>query len=284
MKTGSWLIISIIGSAVFAQTSGYTNKTQPRDIVTNEIDNGWQDDPYMEETKQTCNAGSISGCFASKTMSSMSGFFDRDLYTISKEARFVRTSPMSEKKISFEGMDFAQEPRSGESPWEAAIGFLARRAEHFIKTTALEVELNDEMTEHGKYQPRFIDEIYSEIERLEDKNEKPEKRYEIKKLFIPLLVILKIFKLKLLFLLPVLLGFVSFKKVIGILIFLVPGIIGYFKLCKPDINSSYGNFGHSNYYHRPPSIGEKYDQINTHMLSYREQQEAMKLAYHGYRN
>lgn len=28
-------------------------------------------------------------------------------------------------------------------------------------------------------------------------------------------------------------------------------MIGFFKLCKPDLHHNYGSFGHSNFYHRP---------------------------------
>lgn len=70
-------------------------------------------------------------------------------------------------------------------------------------------------------------------------------RKKLKKLFIPLLIILKLFKLKLLLFLPLILGLASFKKLLGFLAIVIPGLIGFFKLCKPNLQSS---FGHSNYY------------------------------------
>lgn len=63
-----------------------------------------------------------------------------------------------------------------------------------------------------------------------------------------MLIILKLFKLKLLLFLPLILGLASFKKVLAFLAIIVPGLIGFFKLCKPQLQSS---FGQSNYYNTP---------------------------------
>ena len=77
-------------------------------------------------------------------------------------------------------------------------------------------------------------------------------RTKLKKLFVPLLIILKLFKLKLLLFLPLILGLASFKKVLGFLALVIPGLIGFFKLCKPDLHHNYGSYGHSSFYHQPP--------------------------------
>lgn len=77
-------------------------------------------------------------------------------------------------------------------------------------------------------------------------------RAKLKKMLIPILILVKLFKLKLLLFLPLILGLASFKKFLGFLAIVVPGLIGFFKLCKPDLHHNYGNFGHSNFYHRPP--------------------------------
>jgi hypothetical protein len=69
-------------------------------------------------------------------------------------------------------------------------------------------------------------------------------RKQLKKLFIPMLIILKLFKLKLLLFLPLILGLASFKKLLGFLAIIIPGLIGYFKLCKPNLQSQ-------NYYTGP---------------------------------
>ena len=68
-----------------------------------------------------------------------------------------------------------------------------------------------------------------------------------------MLVILKLFKLKLLLFLPLILGLASFKKVLGFFALVVPGLIGFFKFCgKSDLAGGYGSFGHSNFYKQPP--------------------------------
>jgi hypothetical protein len=83
-------------------------------------------------------------------------------------------------------------------------------------------------------------------------------RTKLKKLFIPLLIILKLFKLKLLLFLPLILGLASFKKLLGFLALVIPGLIGFFKLCKPDLHHNYGSYGHSSFYHEPPHNKHQY--------------------------
>lgn len=81
----------------------------------------------------------------------------------------------------------------------------------------------------------------------------PAARFRLKKLLIPLLVVLKLFKLKLLLFLPLILGLASFKKVLGFFALVVPGLIGFFRFCgKSDLSGGYGSFGHSNFYKQPP--------------------------------
>lgn len=62
-------------------------------------------------------------------------------------------------------------------------------------------------------------------------------RNRLKKLLIPMLIILKLFKLKLLLFLPLILGLASFKKFLGFIAIVIPGLIGFFKLCKPQIQN-----------------------------------------------
>lgn len=66
-------------------------------------------------------------------------------------------------------------------------------------------------------------------------------RNRLKKLFIPFLIILKLFKLKLLLFLPLILGLASFKKLLGFAALVIPGVIGYFKLCRPQ-QQNFGNY------------------------------------------
>lgn len=59
-------------------------------------------------------------------------------------------------------------------------------------------------------------------------------RYQFRRLIIPILLILKLFKLKLLLFLPLILGLASFKKFLGFLAIVIPGLIGFFKFYKPQ--------------------------------------------------
>lgn len=43
--------------------------------------------------------------------------------------------------------------------------------EKFLKSNAIEVEFNNDVTENGRYSPRFVDEIADEIDLIEDKKD-----------------------------------------------------------------------------------------------------------------
>lgn len=43
--------------------------------------------------------------------------------------------------------------------------------EKFLKSTTFELEFNDDVTERGRYSPRFIDEIAGEIDIVEDRKD-----------------------------------------------------------------------------------------------------------------
>lgn len=68
-----------------------------------------------------------------------------------------------------------------------------------------------------------------------------------------MLLVLKLFKLKLLLFLPLIFGLASFKKFLGFLAIAIPGLIGFFKLYKPLMQSYYqpvytkNGIGHPNY-------------------------------------
>lgn len=85
-----------------------------------------------------------------------------------------------------------------------------------------------------------------------------------------MLIILKLFKLKLLLFLPLILGLASFKKLLGFAAIIIPGLIGYFKLCKPQQQQQYGQYGGSNYYsngfpqYSPQGLGAASYQQHTH--------------------
>jgi hypothetical protein len=108
-------------------------------------------------------------------------------------------------------------------------------------------------------------------------------RTKLKKLFIPLLIILKLFKLKLLLFLPLILGLASFKKLLGFLALVIPGLIGFFKLCKPDLHHNYGSYGHSSFYHQPPHSKHQYTPAGVatghHYFRYTEDQLRNNCSY-----
>ena len=115
-------------------------------------------------------------------------------------------------------------------------------------------------------------------------------RHQLKKLLIPMLIVLKLFKLKLLLFLPLILGLASFKKFLGFLAIVIPGLIGFFKLYKPLTQN----------YHPPiysqSGIAYPYYKENSNSYPYPEQAEyaggynrdsvsfGQDLAYRGYRD
>ncbi|BES96131.1 Protein of unknown function (DUF1676) [Nesidiocoris tenuis] len=175
MNSGLFILYGALITHTYVESAGPRNLTEskPRSLVTNELEEDWSRDPYVNEADLQCVAGEVSGCIRSKAAGFVGSLFRRHEFLISEEARFVKMAKVSSKPVKMEGFDFSETPRSGETTWSSAIGFLMRRAEEFLKTTALEVDLTPELTENGRYQPRFIDEIYSEVDTLDDKSDKP---------------------------------------------------------------------------------------------------------------
>ena len=126
-------------------------------------------------------------------------------------------------------------------------------------------------------------------------------RHRLRKLLIPMLIVLKLFKLKLLLFLPLILGLASFKKFLGFLAIVIPGLIGFFKLCKP-ITQSYTppvyspsgiGFpgGHYKESHSHPQDYNSYqpqpiyhDQSHDHHHGGDNVNFGQELAYQGYQN
>lgn len=249
----AWELLLLV--AVAAPTLTYSNSTL--------VEDDW-------ETEGSCSAGKWRSCLEGGALASFAALLGQK-YALSSSVRLVK---VDEK-------EYMEEARSQQP--SGVLPALARFGDDFIRSSGIEIDLTPELTDNGKYQPRFVDEIYTELDTLELKHAKPNKQYELKKLFIPLLLVLKIFKLKLLLLLPIILGLASFKKLIAVAVILLPAIIAYFKVCKPDLGQSYGSYGHSSFYHAPPSSrhpeygsdGTAYDR-----MSYRH---ADRIAYRGYR-
>ncbi|XP_054258835.1 uncharacterized protein LOC128983549 isoform X2 [Macrosteles quadrilineatus] len=220
---------------------------------------GTDTDPYLARANSACLEGDLAECFKSRALSSLDDFFTRDSYELSEHSRVVRMPGTQLRRLVQEPFEYSNEARETDSEWDQFAKFIMRKVERFIKSSAIEVSIPDEILAEGRYAPRFIDEISEEINILENKSDNILSRHKLKKLFIPMLIILKLFKLKLLLFLPLILGLASFKKLLGFLAIAIPGLIGFFKLCKPDLHQSYGSYGHSSFYrkpqfgHRPPS-------------------------------
>lgn len=108
-------------------------------------------------------------------------------------------------------------------------------------------------------------------------------RHKLRKLLIPMLLILKLFKLKLLLFLPLILGLASFKKFLGFLAIVIPGLIGFLKLYKPHqhympvYNKNGIAYPHASYGVNPNI--DNYENYYGNAGSY-----GQDLAYHGYQH
>ncbi|KAK4875552.1 hypothetical protein RN001_011974 [Aquatica leii] len=259
-------------------------------------------DPYLSRANEGCLNGDLAECFKSRALQSLDDFFNQPVYHLTENAKILRMPETQLRQLASERFEYSELPRSDEPEWDQLVKFGMRRIEKFLKSTGIEVSINNDVTENGRYSPRFIDEIADEIDIIEDKKDSYFKRKQLKKLFIPMLIILKLFKLKLLLFLPLILGLASFKKLLGFIAIIIPGLIGFFKLCKPDLHSS---FGHNNYYsgphYSPAGIGYQphfKDYDSTYSRDYNNYYEgsrggvafednrnhAQNLAYSGYSN
>ncbi|XP_049862086.1 uncharacterized protein LOC126355745 isoform X3 [Schistocerca gregaria] len=213
---------------------------------------GPETDPYLARANAACLNGDLAECFKSRALNSLD-FLELPAYPLTENARIVRMADTHLRSLQHEPYEFSSAPRADESEWDQLVKFALRKVEKFLKSTAIEVQFPNEVTENGRYSPRFIDEIASELDIIEDKKRTPFSRKRLKKLFIPLLIILKLFKLKLLLFLPLILGLASFKKLLGFLAIVIPGLIGFFKFCKPNLTQGFGGgYGQSPYYQTRP--------------------------------
>ncbi|XP_019891879.2 uncharacterized protein LOC101899972 isoform X1 [Musca domestica] len=196
---------------------------------------GGESDPYLARTNSNCLTGDLSECFKNQALSSFDEIFYRNSYpSLTEFARIVRLPETQQRSLLSEPFEYSEEPRNDDSDWDQMVKYALRRAERFIKSTALEVEVPEELTEAGRYEARFIgNDIDSELDIIEEKHASTLKRKKLKKLIIPLLLVLKIFKLKLLLFLPFILGIVGLKKVLSLAAIILPGVFAYFKFCRP---------------------------------------------------
>ncbi|XP_018333769.1 uncharacterized protein LOC108742907 [Agrilus planipennis] len=251
-------------------------------------------DPYLAKANAECLNGDLAECFKSRALQSLDDFFDKPVYYLTENARITRMPESQLRSVAREPYEFSEAPRSDEPEWDQLVKFVLRKVERFMKSSAIEVKFNDEVTERGRYSPRFIDEIADEIDVIEDKKDSYFKRKQLKKLFIPMLIILKLFKLKLLLFLPLILGLASFKKLLGFLAIVIPGLIGFFKLCKPHLQSSFSQSGFAPHYSsggigfqphyrdpQPTFLTDEHSYYN-HDKGLAFKEDPQELAYSGY--
>lgn len=126
-------------------------------------------DPYLAKANAACLEGDLSECFKAKALSSLDDFFTKDSYTLNDNARVIRMPEEHMRSIHQEPYEFSSAPRAEEPEWDQFVKFVMRKVERFLKSTAVEVKFSDDVTEDGRYAPRFIDEISSELDTIEDK-------------------------------------------------------------------------------------------------------------------
>jgi hypothetical protein len=132
---------------------------------------GSDTDPYLARANSACLNGDLSECFKSRALASLDEFFDKDTYTLTDNARVIRMPVVHLRQLHQEAFEFSSTPRAEEPEWDQFVKFLLRKVERFVKSTAIEVQFPNEVTEEGRYSPRFVDEIATEIDIIEDKNE-----------------------------------------------------------------------------------------------------------------
>lgn len=130
---------------------------------------GADTDPYLAQTNSQCLTGDLAECFKSRALSSMDEFFQQDRYQLGEYAKVVRLPGW--KQRSGKNYEFSQAPRAEESDWDQFSKFVMRKAEDFVRSAAIEVHVPQDLLgqEQGRFAPRFVDEIASEIDLLEDK-------------------------------------------------------------------------------------------------------------------
>lgn len=248
-------------------------------------------DPYVAKTDQGCLNGDLAECFKSQALRYFSDFFDQPRYDMNERVKVVRMSSNVVREVDRQPYEYSGEARSTDSEWDQLMKFALRKIEKFVKTVAIELHVNSEETgENEVYAPRFLDEIADEIDTLENKKDTLFSRNQFKRLLIPMLIVLKLFKLKLLLFLPLILGLASFKKFLGFLAIVIPGLIGFFKLYKPFTQTYhppvYTQSGIAYPYHKEnngyPYPGEHHGP--EYPIGYHRDAYGQELAYRGYRD
>jgi hypothetical protein len=93
------------------------------------------------------------------------------VFSLTPHVRILRVPETQLRSLQYEPYEFTNEAReiSDNVEWSELMKFGLRKAERFIKSHVIELSIPDELTEGGRYSPRFIDEISDELDVIEDK-------------------------------------------------------------------------------------------------------------------
>lgn len=129
-------------------------------------------DPYLSSANGACLQGDMAECFKARALSGLGDFFGRDSYRLNENVRVVRLlgrDGFPDDGRSSRAFEFSSDQRPDDTEWDRLVKFASRKVERFLRASAVEVHVPDELTEDGRYSPRFIDEISTELDTLEDK-------------------------------------------------------------------------------------------------------------------
>lgn len=127
-------------------------------------------DPYLTAANGACLQGDMTECFKARSLSGLGDFFVRDSYRLNENVRVIRLPGGGDDEgRSSRAFEYSTDQRADDTEWDKLVKFAMRKVERFLRSTAVEVHVPDELTEGGRYSPRFIDEISTELDTLEDK-------------------------------------------------------------------------------------------------------------------
>lgn len=143
-------------------------------------------DPYLVSANGACLQGDMTECFKARSLSGLGDFFTRESYRLNENVRVVRLrgDDGDDGARSSRAFEFSTEQRPDDSEWDKLVKFASRKVERFLRSSAVEVHVPDELTEGGRYSPRFIDEISTELDTLEDKKASVISEYRLEEKFI----------------------------------------------------------------------------------------------------
>ncbi|KAI5693601.1 hypothetical protein M8J75_002245 [Diaphorina citri] len=125
------------------------------DIVTPERD------PYIKKLNDGCLEGNLYECFKWKALSNLESFFNYDQYGLNENTKVIK---IFRETSAPQDSEFARSiPQTQEPEFDSFLQFLGRKMESFIKSRAIEVNLPEDVTEYGRYEPKALfDDIASE--------------------------------------------------------------------------------------------------------------------------